>query len=335
MTSANAPARRHAQGTWLFGRHADVAVALRDRRLVPVGQGNADPAVHERVRDAVRDGLSPEQLAHWRTAMVPHAHALLDALRDDAQVDLVQALARPWSATLAIQVTALPAAMAGACLSLAESLYQAVAESRDGRPSAQVGEAASELARHLASLPQRQGATADVQTFVALSQTLPALLAGAWKALLHDSAALARLQAQPGDVPHYLHELLRLGSPARVVFREAAVDLEMAGVRVQQGDSVGLDLAQANRDPLCFTDPDRLIATREATGHFGLGAGPHHCAGAAIVRLALDIATRTLMERGLLMPAAQTPAEAAAEPGGYAMRLPGALWVRWRRRPQA
>ena len=307
--------------------HAEVTLALHDARLAPIGQGAADPAAHLAVRAALARALAPERLAGWRDTIVARARAQVDALADGTPVDLVAAVARPWALELALLVTGAPRERAGDCARLARQLDQAASTSRDGSPQAEALSAAAGLARLLAEAQAPGAGLAGVQSFVALSQTLPALLAGAWLALLRDPAALQALLDAPSRVALAVDELLRLGGPAQAVFRQAGEDLTTGSTPLQRGARVALRLAEANRDAARFADPGRFDLARDASAQLSLGGGTHPCAGAALVRSALVIATQALLERTRSITLVDSGATAIEWHGGYALRAPAALWV--------
>jgi cytochrome P450 len=89
-----------------------------------------------------------------------------------------------------------------------------------------------------------------------------------------------------------MEELLRYRGPVHTLTREAVQALELAGVRIAQGQRVILKMALANRDPEHFPDPNSLDITRPSAGHLALGAGSHSCVGALLVRMAAVSATR-------------------------------------------
>lgn len=328
------PPSRDATGTWWFSRHADVGQALEHPRLHYPGRGDIGSPVHLEVRAAVAVALAPPQLAAWRAIFRERFDALIDTLANDAVVDLVRAVAEPWAAQVALHVTGLPPVEATAALAKARRLYLAATSSTDGTPRADSAAAASALARLLTATPARahRTAIADVQTFVALSQTLPALLAGAWLVLLQHPAVLAEALATPAVAARGTGELLRLGGPARAVFREAVADLEIGAAQLRRRDRVALLLAAANRDPARYPDPARLDLGRDSSGHFALGAGPHHCAAAALVRMLLALATEALLARTEAMALAEGAESALAWRGGPAMYAPASLRVVWYRR---
>lgn len=327
MTASTAPAAGHELPA--LCRHAEVSAALHEARLLPAGQTRAEPA-HLAVRAALAQALAPARLAGWHDRLVAQARARVDALDDGTAVDLVAALARPWALDVALLVTGAPREQADDCSRFAHRLYQAAATSSDGSTPAEALSAATGLAQLLAASadPAAPGAgLADVQTFVALSQTLPALLAGAWLALLREPVALQALLDAPERVVAAAGELLRLGGPAQVVFRQAGEELTIGSIRLQRGERVALRLAAANRDAARFADPERLDLARDASAQLSLGGGAHACAGAALVRAALVIATQALLERTRSIALVDSSATAVEWHGGHALRAPAALWV--------
>ena len=70
-------------------------------------------------------------------------------------------------------------------------------------------------------------------------------------------------------------------------FADAAV------VHLNKGDRVILRITAANRDPERFPCPADLDWVRHGTGHLSLGAGPHSCVGASLIRMA--VVTITLL----------------------------------------
>lgn len=117
--------------------------------------------------------------------------------------------------------------------------------------------------------------------------------------LLTHPAELAKLRADPGMVTTAVEELLRatpLGASAGFI-RIAKVDVEIGGVTVRAGDGVFVDAAAANRDPRLFDGPDELRLDRPVNPHLSFGHGVHHCIGAQLARLELQVAIGTLVRR--------------------------------------
>lgn len=124
-----------------------------------------------------------------------------------------------------------------------------------------------------------------------------ALVLGTLRLLL-DPAAATALRQEPGRLPAAVEELLRLdpagaGSTDRAV--RAVADVEIAGVRISGGEVVVLPLGAANRDPAEFSGPNTLRLDRETNRHVSFAPGLHHCLGAALARLQLEIGLGTLL----------------------------------------
>ncbi|GLZ12044.1 cytochrome P450 [Actinomadura sp. NBRC 104425] len=117
--------------------------------------------------------------------------------------------------------------------------------------------------------------------------------------LLTHPEQLALLRADLGLVPRAVEELMRYvplglaGGGARY----ALEDVELGGVTVRAGEPVVVALPSANRDEAVYSDPDRLDLRRQEAPHVGFGHGPHHCLGAPLARMELQVALRTLLER--------------------------------------
>lgn len=314
-----------AYRAWILSRYADVSAALREPRLAVPGTSADAHAAHLAVREAGAAALAPAQLAAWRGDLERSARQLAESLPTGRPVDLVPAFAEPWSRALAATATGISPADAGRLASLAREVFLAAAGSTDfgQEPGAQA--AAAQLAQALPGT----GASVSVQSFVALTQTLPCFLAGAWLELARNPAEATRLRTTPELLPQAIDELLRYAGPARAVFREATKDLSVGGARIRSGDRVILLLAAANRDPAQFPDPDRLDFGRAVATHLAFGRGTHACSGAQLIRMAAAVATDALLR-------ATTALDLAGEVdwiGGFAIRAPASLPVVLRREP--
>ena len=86
-------------------------------------------------------------------------------------------------------------------------------------------------------------------------------------------------------VPDAVEEVLRWGSPSRVILRTVNDDMEFHGKELRAGDWVMLYLASGNRDAAVWQDPDTFDITRERKDHLALGHGIHKCLGRNLLRL--------------------------------------------------
>ncbi len=311
---------------WILSRHEDVSAALREARLV-ADDGREGSGAHRAVRGAVAQSLSAGRLSAWRPDFERSAHEMAARLPADRTVDLLASFAAPWSLSLAVTVTGADPTDGEALASLAREVFLWSAARTKVDPGPAAGLAAAELARRLPAAD----ATINVQAFVALSQTLPQLLAGTWLALFSDQEAALRLRVEPDLLPVAMEELLRHAGPSRAIFRIALADLRVGEARIASGDRVILMLAAANHDPERFDGPDDVDFQRASGEHFVFGGGLHACSGARLVRMAAGIATDALLRT----------ADAVELTGrvdwidGFAIRAPASLPAVLRRAPAA
>ncbi len=136
-------------------------------------------------------------------------------------------------------------------------------------------------------------------TFVGGSETSTnALSSGVWL-LCQFPDQYAKLNADPErHLRNFIEEVLRLESPVQGLFRVAANDIEMHGVTIPKGTTLGIRYAAANRDPAQFENPDALdLERKNAATHLAFGTGAHHCLGAPLARRELYWGFKSLLER--------------------------------------
>lgn len=117
--------------------------------------------------------------------------------------------------------------------------------------------------------------------------------------LLRQPGALARLHESPELVPSAVEELLRYNPFALTgtQLRVALTDVELGGATIAAGDGVIATVAAANRDAAVFDRPDELDLGREDNPHLAFGYGVHHCLGAQLARMELQVALTTVIRR--------------------------------------
>lgn len=292
-----APRFDPAKNAWVLGRYSDVWAALREPHLWPVGgkreiqPETRDDAGKLKQRAAMLDALSASRLEEWRPRLEALTQPALDRLPTGRSVDLFAEFALPWGLSLAILVTGADPADSPRLSSLGNRVFAATgAGDGDAALRADAAAATAELERIFETGPIPMGEPA----FVALSQTLPRLLANAWLALVRHPAEFARLRAHPELMPGAIEELLRYAGIVRRVFRRATADVYLDGVFITEGELAMLMLASANRDPDQFPDPDRLLLERPVTSHVALGTGRNSCVAAMLIRMAASVATGAL-----------------------------------------
>ncbi|MEI7032273.1 cytochrome P450 [Streptomyces pratensis] len=148
--------------------------------------------------------------------------------------------------------------------------------------------------------------------------------------LLTRPELLGALRAEPQRLPRALEELLRhipfrkgVGIP-----RIALEDVELGGVAIKAGDVVHVSYLTANRDAAKFERPDELDPDRPSIPHMTFGWGAHHCLGAPLATMELEVAFATLLAR---FPALRldVPPEDVSWNTTSIWRYPLALPVTW------
>ena len=297
---------------WVVSRYADVVAALREPRLNASGArgGTEIDREHHRRFRADAAAATAEMLRVSLPGLAVASH--------QGPVDLVSEVVRPWSAEVARELLQ-PRGDFARLASLAAEVFAAAAEPRDHALLA-CSEAAT---RELAMAFSGPLVAFHIQAFVALTQTLPGFLANAWLALLSDSERAELLRNEPELMPAAIEELLRHSGPSRAQFRRAVDAVTLNGVSIAAGDSVALMLADANRDPDQFPEPDKLDFRRGPIRHLAFGDGPHACIGAPLIRAAAAAATTEWVR---IYAGARV--DGVEWRTGFAIRAPSVLQVR-------
>lgn len=126
-------------------------------------------------------------------------------------------------------------------------------------------------------------------------------------ALLAHPDQLARLRLDETLVEPAVEEFLRYDSPLQLFERTAREEVVVSGVTVPAGGKVAALLGAANRDPEAFESADAFDLTRWPNRHIAFGAGLHHCLGAPLARMELEISLSTLIRRCPVLELAGPP----------------------------
>jgi cytochrome P450 len=312
-------------GAWVLSRHADILAAFRASSLSPSGpndQNGGEPSAESertKMRWETMEALSPTQLRAWRERIIPEAAALVNTFRSEEPVDLMDSYARPLCLSIAAMITGISQGAAEGFCEMARRVSAGAAEPYDPAVRLSAKSANANLRGCFHSGPE---ALRD-SGFVALSQTLPCLLGNAWFSLVQYPQEWSLLHQQPELTEQAIEELLRYAGLARTLFRMATADVDLSGVFIRKGERVILRIIAANRDPERFSESHRLDVTRRDGGHFTLGAGPHACVAAGLIRMVAATMTHPLVQRF----AAADLALPIHWQGGSGFRSPSSLWV--------
>ena len=136
------------------------------------------------------------------------------------------------------------------------------------------------------------------QFLVAGNETTTKLLTNIVHRLAVEPGLQQRVRADRSLIEGLVEEALRYEAPVGGLFRQAKVDVDLAGQHVRAGDHVWLLYASANRDEARFADPDRFDECRaNARDHLAFGHGEHFCIGAGLARAEARIAIGRVLDR--------------------------------------
>jgi cytochrome P450 len=285
-----------------------------------------EPPVHTRLRSLVNRSFLSRQVERLRPAITSLANGLIDRLESKGEAELLSAFATPIPVIVICDLLGVPTGMAQQLLSWSHDMVAMYQARRDRaiedcavkatvefssfmrdyigrRRKAPKDDLLSELIRaeeQGAKLTEDELVTTAVLLLNAGHEATVHALGNGIKCLLEQN-----LRAGIGET--CVEETLRYDAPLHLFTRYALEDLEYAGIRLKKGESVGLLLGAANRDPAGFPDPDRFIPGRDPNPQVSFGAGIHFCIGAPLARLELQIALPLLFARLPRLALAEQP----------------------------
>jgi cytochrome P450 len=123
-------------------------------------------------------------------------------------------------------------------------------------------------------------------------------LGAAIYSLLRHPRELAMLRKDPRLIPSAVEELLRYNpfTLTGAQLRVAVADTEIGGRTIRAGEGVIAAVGSANYDSSRFAQPDRLDLARADNPHLAFGFGVHHCLGAQLARMELQVALAALLD---------------------------------------
>jgi cytochrome P450 len=279
----------------------------------------ADPPTHTIAREVVGATMSPPALKALRPDFESEASALVERLIALGSFDAVTQLAEAYPLKVFGDAVGLPEEgrenllpyanmvfnafgprnqLLADAMSNAQPVQQWIAAScsrerlRPGGFGAQIWEAvdAGKIPQNWAPLLVRSLLSAGLDT------TINAIAAAVYALATHpDQWSL--LREDPSLAASAFEETVRWDSTVQTFFRTTTREVEIAGVRIPEGEKVLLFLGAANRDPRRWTNPDRFDIRRNASGHVGFGMGIHRCIGQTVARVEAEILLATLARR--------------------------------------
>jgi cytochrome P450 len=303
-SASEAPRFDSGRNAWILSRYADVHAALREPTFCQASaQGKSTSGVNHIALErhpGLQADLDRMSTALWRAQMVSIASTMMDEATRRRPVDIVNDFIHPWSTSLMVNLSGADRALESPLSNIADLMFHR--RENDGSSAAHKNLGRSLLGRwfkrrrksaeaHLDRIRDSGQISLSKSMFFGLAHTLPAFLAKAWLALLLHPKQMAKLREEPQWMPGAAEELLRYAGIVHTLYRRATKDVILGDTHIAGGDFMILKVESANRDPVKFHSPDHLDITRQPAGNLGLGAGPHACLGAAVVRVAFSLTT--------------------------------------------
>ncbi len=193
------------------------------------------------------------------------------------------------------------------------------------------------LLQALRAIPSPDPAAADDEVFEAQlvlliyagHGTMRDLIGNTLLCLHREPETLAAVRADPTLAGDAVEETLRYESPACVDQRTVHEAFDLAGITLQEGQTISLSISSANRDRRVFgANADEFHLERPArAASLAFGGGIHYCSGWALGKVQAEAALRVVLER---LPALQLPS--LAQPDwrpSIALRGLNSLPARW------
>ncbi|HEV2514001.1 MAG TPA: cytochrome P450 [Devosia sp.] len=283
-----------------------------------------EPPSHTRLRSLVNRAFVSRNVEQLRPRIERLANELIDGFEGDGQVELLRAFAAPVPAIVIAEMIGLPADMAMQLVDwsnrmVAMYMYGVTYETEldANQASIEFMDYVREMIAERRRQPREDLLTHMLTTEVdgekltedeVISTTILLLNAGheatvhttgnGVKAILESGLDPKALFADADQTEATVEECIRFDAPLHMFTRYALQDVTLDnGLSFKQGETIGLMLGAANRDPLRFADANRFDPFRTDGANVSFGAGIHFCIGAPLARIELQVAMKTLFDR--------------------------------------
>jgi cytochrome P450 len=299
-------------------------VIERRRHEIPMGDQitSLDPPKHTRHRALIGKLFTPNRLKENEEFMSTLAEGLIDEFADGGEAEFSHAYAKPFTLLVIADLLGVPPEdhetfrgwLGGQKGTVGDpegrhfgdrvfaNLHPYFTRYIDERRTSPRDDVMSRLA----SVRFTDGELPEVMDVVRLAtilfaagqETTARLLSAGMRVLSELPTVAEELRGDPGAIPNFVEECLRLESPIKGSFRLALRNTTLAGVDIPVGSTVMAVIGAANRDPRVFEDPDRFDARRtNARRNVAFGHGEHFCPGASLARAEARISFERLLAR--------------------------------------
>lgn len=275
-----------------------------------------EPPVHTRLRGLVNRSFLSRQVERLRPQIAALANGLIDRIEDMGEADLLADYATPIPVIVICDLLGVPHDMAQQLLAWSHDMVAMYQARRDRAIEDAAVKATVEFSDFMRGYiaERRKSPGEDLLSELIRAEeegkklsedelvtTAILLLNAGHEATVHAIGngvkCLLEQNIRSGINEGHVEETMRYDAPLHLFTRYALEDVEYSGIRLKKGESVGLMLGAANRDPERFPEPDRFMPERDPNPQVSFGAGIHFCIGAPLARLELAEALKLLFER--------------------------------------
>ncbi len=293
-----------------------------------------EPPSHTRLRSLLTRAFVSRQVEKLKPRIARLASSLIDAFPADRPFDLMPAFATPIPLTVICELLGVPLDKGDELLRWSHAMCEMYVADRAHETELAADRASADFAAYVrAVVADRKRALGEdlISALITardagekldddeLVSTCVLLLNAGHEATVHQTGnAVKTLLEQGGDPRRWfagdaateatVEECLRFDPPLHMFTRYVYEAFEPApGVTVEPGQSIGLLLGMANRDPLAFEAPDEFRPGRPDQKNVTFGAGIHFCIGAPLARLELQTGLRALFDHRPYIALAEAP----------------------------
>jgi cytochrome P450 len=285
-----------------------------------------EPPVHTRLRGLVNRAFLSRQVERLKPKLVSLCNRLLDDIEKQGEVDLITTYATPVPIMIICDLLGAPIEMAEQFLKWSHDHVAMYMARRDRAVEDHAVAAVTAFSSYMRELIRERTKSPGDDLLSELIRakdeggklsedelvtTAILLLNAGHEATVHSIGngikALIEDGHQGSITAGHVEEVLRFDAPLHMFTRYALEDLDYAGISFKKGETVGLMLGAANRDPQRFANPHRFDATRANNAHTSFGAGIHFCVGAPLARLEMEVALDMLFARFPKLQVTQAP----------------------------
>ena len=283
-----------------------------------------EPPQHTRLRSLVSQAFTRRSSASFRPSLTVLAQSLVNGLVDEEPFDAIESFASPipvsliadlmgiepqhhqrlidWSSATVIPYdnNASVADRAKAEQATVEFVYFLREEIERRRQTAGTDLISSmlEVEENGETLTEDEIIATAILTLNAGHEATVQALGNGLLALANNPDQYEWLVQDPERVPFAIDELLRFDTPLQMFERWILEDCDISGHSLRKGQKVGLLMGSANHDETAFDgDTETLDLTRDSRHHMAFGAGLHHCVGAPLAKLEMEIALGALVSK--------------------------------------